>query len=582
MAAHVIRERVAILERVLHAALRETLGTHVKQAGSLVAPDRLRFDFSHFAGVDAVELTDIEQQVNEQIRLNNEIVTDVTTLDNALASGALAFFGDRYPEQNVRVVTVADAGSPRGFYSKELCGGTHTRRTGQIGVFKVAVEQSVAAGTRRIEALTGEGALADYQQARQALAEVAARLHVGEDGVSAALERLAQAQKQIEKQLETEVVCVNCTLRYSVYGVFAFCPDCGQHNSLQILDKNLDEPSANFIYEALLAFKIEHSLAKEQILRGRQLVKEAASARRPGARSRSTMMFTRVLVANRGEIALRVLRTCRELGVRAVIAHSKADAHSLPVRLADESICVGPHDPRSSYLNIPSIISAAVVTDSEAIHPGYGFLAENPAFADICRACGITFIGPSPEAIRLMGDKAQARVIARQAGVPVVPGSQLPIKHEAEAVEVAGEAGYPVILKAAAGGGGRGMRIVRERAGGESGVGFVRSINPVRASSAVMVEQLRHLGEVSHRPNVDMAIVPSSELVGASPVNIFVVYDERLVTVEIFSGSVALRDYRDIKYHLNVFDYFRERAVSENDARRLLSSVADEFMRGPD
>jgi acetyl-CoA carboxylase, biotin carboxylase subunit len=175
-------------------------------------------------------------------------------------------------------------------------------------------------------------------------------------------------------------------------------------------------------------------------------------------------MFHKILIANRGEIALRIIRTCREMGIRTVIAHSTADAHSLPVRVADESICVGPDDARSSYLNLASIISAAVVTDSEAIHPGYGFLAENAAFADICRACGLTFIGPSPEAIRLMGDKAQARVIASQAGVPVVPGSELPLKDESEAVEVAESAGYPVILKAAAGGGGRGMRIVRSRA----------------------------------------------------------------------------------------------------------------------
>src|SRR5512145_1794162 len=175
-------------------------------------------------------------------------------------------------------------------------------------------------------------------------------------------------------------------------------------------------------------------------------------------------MFHKILIANRGEIALRIIRTCRELGIRTVIAHSTADAQSLPVRVADESICVGPDDARASYLNLASIISAAVVTDSEAIHPGYGFLAENPSFADICRACGLTFIGPSPEAIRLMGDKAQARVIAQQAGVPVVPGSQLPLKHETEALEVADAAGYPVILKAAAGGGGRGMRIVRSRA----------------------------------------------------------------------------------------------------------------------
>jgi acetyl-CoA carboxylase biotin carboxylase subunit len=175
-------------------------------------------------------------------------------------------------------------------------------------------------------------------------------------------------------------------------------------------------------------------------------------------------MFHKILIANRGEIALRVIRTCRELGIRTVIAHSKADADSLPVRLADESICVGPDAARLSYLNIPSIISAAEVTDSEAIHPGYGFLAENAAFAEVCRACSITFIGPSPEAIRLMGDKAQARQIAKQAGVPVVPGSELPLKDSAEALEVADQIGYPVILKAAAGGGGRGMRIVRERA----------------------------------------------------------------------------------------------------------------------
>jgi acetyl-CoA carboxylase biotin carboxylase subunit len=172
-------------------------------------------------------------------------------------------------------------------------------------------------------------------------------------------------------------------------------------------------------------------------------------------------MFHKILIANRGEIALRIIRTCREMGIRTVIAHSKADAESLPVRMADESICVGPNDARSSYLNMPSIISAAVVTDSEAIHPGYGFLAENPAFAEICRSCGLNFIGPSPEAIRLMGDKAQARAIAKQAGVPVVPGSEHPLKDEAEALEVADAAGYPVMFKASAGGGGRGMRIVR-------------------------------------------------------------------------------------------------------------------------
>jgi len=176
-------------------------------------------------------------------------------------------------------------------------------------------------------------------------------------------------------------------------------------------------------------------------------------------------MFHKILIANRGEIALRVIRACREMGIRTVIAHSTADAASLPVRLADESVCIGPPEARSSYLNIPSIISAAAITDSEAIHPGYGLLSENAAFAEICRACGITFIGPSPEAIRLMGDKAQAREMAKHAGAPVVPGSEGPLAGVDEAQSLADSMGYPVIVKAAAGGGGRGMRIVREREG---------------------------------------------------------------------------------------------------------------------
>ena len=174
-------------------------------------------------------------------------------------------------------------------------------------------------------------------------------------------------------------------------------------------------------------------------------------------------MFHKILIANRGEIALRVLRACREMGIRTVIAHSTADADSRPVRLADESVCIGPPDPHASYLNIPSIISAAAITDSEAIHPGYGFLSENPAFAEICRACGITFIGPAPEAIRLMGDKAQAREMAKHAGAPLVPGSEGTLTGVDEAQALADSIGYPVIVKAAAGGGGRGMRIVRER-----------------------------------------------------------------------------------------------------------------------
>jgi alanyl-tRNA synthetase len=181
---HIKRNHTAT--HLMHAALRNILGTHVKQAGSLVEPGRLRFDFSHFAAVDRAELRDIEDQVNEQIRNNAEISTDVTTLDDALASGALAFFGDRYPEQNVRVVTIPDPASPRGFYSKELCGGTHVHRSGEVGAFKIVVEQASSAGVRRIEALTGQAALLDYQHARETLAALSARMGVGEEDLLAA------------------------------------------------------------------------------------------------------------------------------------------------------------------------------------------------------------------------------------------------------------------------------------------------------------------------------------------------------------------------------------------------------------
>jgi alanyl-tRNA synthetase len=198
---HIKRNHTAT--HLMHAALRNILGTHVKQAGSLVEPGRLRFDFSHFAAVDRAELRDIEDQVNEQIRNNAEIATDVTTLDDALASGALAFFGDRYPEQNVRVVTIPDAASPRGFYSKELCGGTHVKRSGEIGAFKIVVEQASSAGVRRIEALTGQAALADFQQAREMLSALAGRMGVAEENLLAAAERAEDSRRQLEKQLET-------------------------------------------------------------------------------------------------------------------------------------------------------------------------------------------------------------------------------------------------------------------------------------------------------------------------------------------------------------------------------------------
>jgi alanyl-tRNA synthetase len=187
---------------LMHAALRNILGTHVKQAGSLVAPDHLRFDFTHFAAVDADELREIEQQVNEELVRNQEVQTDIMNIDVALASGALAFFGDRYPEQNVRVVTIPDAAWPGGFYSKELCGGTHVRHAGDIGVFKIVAEQSVAAGVRRVEAITGTRALEAYQKAAATLQKLSQALNTGEDELLAAVERLAQAGKQMEKQLD--------------------------------------------------------------------------------------------------------------------------------------------------------------------------------------------------------------------------------------------------------------------------------------------------------------------------------------------------------------------------------------------
>jgi alanyl-tRNA synthetase len=189
---------------LVHAALRNVLGAHVKQAGSLNAPDRMRFDFSHFAHVDAEELRDVEQQVNDEIRHNTRVETNITSLDDALASGALAFFGDKYPESNVRVVTIPDERAPRGFYSKELCGGTHVHRIGDIGVLKIVGEQSVAAGVRRLEAVTGIGALEHYQQQAQILIKVASQLNVGEDALLSTVEKLSQTVKQLEKELEAQ------------------------------------------------------------------------------------------------------------------------------------------------------------------------------------------------------------------------------------------------------------------------------------------------------------------------------------------------------------------------------------------
>lgn len=172
-------------------------------------------------------------------------------------------------------------------------------------------------------------------------------------------------------------------------------------------------------------------------------------------------MFERVLIANRGEIAVRIVRACRELGIRTVAVYSQADEKSLHVQMADEAICIGPPAPKDSYLKIANIISAAEVADVDAIHPGYGFLAENAHFAEICQSCNIAFIGPTPDNIRAMGDKAVARQTMRKAGVPITPGSDGILTSADEALKFAREVGYPVLVKAAAGGGGKGMRIAR-------------------------------------------------------------------------------------------------------------------------
>ena len=209
-------------------------------------------------------------------------------------------------------------------------------------------------------------------------------------------------------------------------------------------------------------------------------------------------MIQKILIANRGEIALRVIAACKDLGIRTVAVYSEADRESLHVRFADEALCIGPPRSGESYLNVPAVISAAEITDAEAIHPGYGFLAEDAAFAEVCEVSGINFIGPSSDLIRLMGDKARARKAMQEAGVPILPGTEGPVESEAIARKEAEAIGYPVILKAAAGGGGRGMRIVRSA--GELDRAFHQARHEASASFQCAdvylekyVEQPRHI-----------------------------------------------------------------------------------------
>src|SRR5437764_1500438 len=209
-------------------------------------------------------------------------------------------------------------------------------------------------------------------------------------------------------------------------------------------------------------------------------------------------MFQRILVANRGEIALRVIRACRDLGIEIVAVYSEADRGAPYLELADEAICIGPATSSESYLNIPRIISAAEITDVQAIHPGYGFLSENAHFADICRSCKIEFIGPPQEAMRMLGNKNEARKLAQKAGVPVVPGSEGLLTDEKEALRLAHQIGYPVLIKAAAGGGGRGMRVARNDVTLHSGLKAAQqeALNAFKDGSVYLekyIEQPRHV-----------------------------------------------------------------------------------------
>ena len=209
-------------------------------------------------------------------------------------------------------------------------------------------------------------------------------------------------------------------------------------------------------------------------------------------------MFKKILIANRGEVALRVLYACRELGIKTVAVYSEADENSLHVRFADEDVCIGPARSADSYLNVPAVISAAEITGADAIHPGYGFLSESAYLAEVCEACHIKFIGPTPQVIRLMGDKARARRVMKKAGVPILPGTDGPIESEDKAFKAAKEIGYPVIIKATAGGGGRGMRVVR--AAGELSHAFKTAQREAEAAFSVgdvylekYIESPRHI-----------------------------------------------------------------------------------------
>ncbi len=268
-------------------------------------------------------------------------------------------------------------------------------------------------------------------------------------------------------------------------------------------------------------------------------------------------MFKKVLIANRGEIALRIIRVCKQLGIKTVAVYSQADRDSLHVRFADEAVCIGPPPSRESYLKIPRIIAAAEITGADAIHPGYGFLAENAGFAEICTTSAIKFIGPTPAMISAMGDKAVAKETMRKAGVPVVPGSENVLSSVDEAREIARSISYPVIIKASAGGGGRGMRIVREEAEMENAYGTARheseqAFNNPDLYLEKYIEQPRHVeiqvfgdehGNVIHFGERDCSVQRRHQkLIEESPSP---VVDEALRTK---MGEAAIKGCKAVNY----------------------------------
>ncbi len=261
-------------------------------------------------------------------------------------------------------------------------------------------------------------------------------------------------------------------------------------------------------------------------------------------------MFKKILIANRGEIALRVIYACRELGIKTVAVYSEADENSLHVRFADEDVCIGPARSLDSYLNVPAIISAAEVTGADAIHPGYGFLSESAYLAEVCEACHIRFIGPDPNVIRLMGDKARARRAMKKAGVPVLPGSDGPVESEEKAQKVAKDLGFPVIIKAVAGGGGRGMRIVR--AAGDLGRALKTAQREAEAAFGV--------GDVYLEKYVD----------APRHIEVQVIGDHHGAVVHLGERECSIQ-----RRHQKLIEEAPSAALSEKQRRRLGSTVVD-------